>query len=147
MRYDAFFISPAGEIIPVPVRHIVAIAKDPGLFELTDDYIKRIYKKHNENVGWEGYARNEIILDLLKKNWVRLRFFCRSGTWRLQIFNELNDTLQNNILVFCREVKKGNICNFMQRSSDPNIEIHNTAESSIFIGTLDENIDFLKVSK
>jgi hypothetical protein len=143
MRYDAFFISPGGKIIPVPIRHIVTIAKDPDLFGLTSDYIKSIYKKHNEDVGWEGYARNEIILALLKDDWIRLRFYSRSGTWRIQIFNEMSDKLQDNIRIFYRELKRGNVTNLMERSADPNIEIHNTLENRIFWGTLDEGIDNL----
>ena len=144
MRYDAFFISPKGEIVPVPVRHIVAIAKDPKLFGLTVENIKEVYARHKEDVGWEGYARNEIILDLLKKEWVRLRFSSRSGTWRLQIFEELNDNLKKNILKFCKEVKNGNITNLMHRTADPNIEIHDTNEEILFLGTLDEAIEYCR---
>ena len=140
MKFDAFFISPKGKIIPVPVRHIVAIAKNPEMFGLTLDEIKEIYAKHKEAVGWEGYARNEIILDLLKNEWIRIRFFNRSGTWRIQIFEDLNGLLKKNILKFCQEIKKGNITNSMHRTADPNIEIHNTREDSLFIGTLDEAI-------
>jgi len=144
MRYDAFFISPKGEIKEVPIRHIVAIVKEPKFFGLTIEYVKTVFKKHNEEVGWEGYARNEIILDLLKDDWIRLRFFAKSGTWRLQIHEELNDNLQSNILKFCQEIKKGEITNSMHRTADPQIEIHNTKENSLFKGSLDESIEFLK---
>ena len=144
MNYDAFFISPKGKIIPVPVRHILAIAEEPGLFGLTADKIAKTYAKHKEEVGWEGYARNEIILDLLKDDWVRIRFFNRSGTWRVQIFEELNELLRKSILKFCSEIKTGNITNVMRRTSDPNIEIHNTKEESIVGGTLDEVLKTLR---
>jgi len=77
---------------------IVTIVNDPALFNLTTKDIESRFAKYNETVGWEGYARNEIILELLKQNWTRLRFFQRSGSWRIQIFEELNDVLRQNIL-------------------------------------------------
>ena len=143
MRYNAFFISPKGKIIPVPDRHVVTISKNPELFDLTVDHIKTVYKKHKEDVGWEGHARNEIILDLLKNDWIRLRFFSRGGTWRLQIHEELNENLKKNILGFCQEVKKGNITNSIHRTADPQIEIHNTTEDTILLDSLDNTIQFL----
>jgi len=143
MRYNAFFISPNGEIEPVPHRHILTIAEDPQLFGLTVDDIKTVYKKHKEDVGWEGYARNEIILDLLKKDWVRLRFTTKSGTWRLQIHEELNEKLKKNILGFCQKIKKGEITNSVHRTADPQIEIHDTNENIIFNESLDDSIKFL----
>ena len=143
MRYDAFFITPKREIVAVPDRHIIAIINDPKFFGLTLNHIKIVCKKHNEDLGWEGYARNEIILDLLKTDWVRLRFFIRSGTWRIQIYEELNETLKKSILVFCRGLKKGDVTSQMPRTGDPHIEIHNTNENIILNSSLDETIEFL----
>ena len=143
MRYDAFFISPEGEIIPVVDRHIVRIVRAPKDFNLTVEEIKAVYRKHNEDVGWEGFARDEIIWGLLKKDWVRLRFMNRSGTWTVQIGEKLNPTLAENILLFCREVKGGNIRNCMHRTADPHIKIVNTSEDELFRGPLNEGIRFL----
>lgn len=142
MRYNAFFISPKGGIVPVPERHIVALIKEPELFGTTIGKLRLAYRRHKEQFGFEGHARNEIILDLLTKDWVRLRFFTRAGSWRLQIHEELNDTLKKNILKFCREVDKGNISDFSQRNAPPQIEIHNTLEESLFLGSLTEAIRF-----
>ena len=144
MIYNAFFISPESEIIPVPDRHIVTIVYEPELFSLTTKEIESRFAKHNEPVGMEGYARNEIILDLLKQNWIRLRFFLRNGSWRIQIFEELNDTLKKNILHFCNEVEKGKVRSSIPRTAPPNIEIHNTVEETIFSGSLKEAVQFLK---
>ena len=143
MRYNAFFISPKGKVIPVPDRHVVTISKNPELFDLTVDHIKTVYKKHKEDVGWEGHARNEIILELLEKQWVRLRFFTKGGTWRLQIHEELNDKLKKNILGFCQEIREGNITNLMHRTADPHIEIHDTNGERILLDSLDHTIMFL----
>ena len=143
MVFDAFFISPESEIIPVPDRHIVAIVNEPDLFGLTMEEISKRFAKHKETIGWEGYARNEIILELLETNWTRLRVFMRNGTWRLQVFTELNDTIKENILHFCKELKKGKVKSTMPRSAPPNIEIHNTKKETIFTGSLKEAIKFL----
>lgn len=144
MRYDAFFISPTGKFIPVLDRHIVKVIQDPKAFGWTSDGIVAMYKKHHESVGFEGYARNEIILDLLKKDWVRLRFFERAGAWRLQIHEEMNSNVRKNIRNFCHKVKQGYIVNMMHRNADPQIEIHDTLENTLFLGALKEGIEFLK---
>lgn len=143
MIFDAFFISRESEIIPVPDRHIVAIVNEPELFGLTMDEISKRFAKHKETIGWEGYARNEIILELLENNWTRLRFFQVSGTWRVQIFEELNATLRTNILHFCKELKKGKVKSAFPRTAPPNIQIHNTKKETFFTGSLKEAVKFL----
>lgn len=143
MRYDAFFISPKGEIIPVPIRHVLAITKNPEQFGLTQEEIEAAYEKYHEEVGWEGNARNEIILGLLKKDWIRLRYQSRGETWRLQIFEQLNETLKQNALKFVKEVKKGNIINQLHRATNPFIEIHNTLGKTLVNESLTDTIKFL----
>ena len=54
----AFFISPGGEIVPVPINHISKVITSPELFNLTKEEIEAAYKKFNEPLGLEGKARN-----------------------------------------------------------------------------------------
>ncbi len=68
MINTAYWISPKGEIIPVSGPsgscHIQAVINNPQTFGLDLDYIKDVYDKHNEELGSEGKAREEIILGL-----------------------------------------------------------------------------------
>lgn len=75
-----------GKIIKVDHLHITDVVDNPEKFDLTKDYIKETYKKYNENIGTEGKAREEIMIEAMKKGWIRIRqSFLRQGTvWILQ---------------------------------------------------------------
>jgi len=69
----AYWISPRGEVLPVATNHIDIVIKHPAKFGLTTKKIEDIYAFHNEPMGMEGNAREEIIISLLKKGFVRIR--------------------------------------------------------------------------
>jgi len=75
----AYWISPRGEVLPVSTNHIDIIIKNPKKFGLTTEKIEKIYADHNERMGSEGDAREEIILELLKHNWIRIRRYRNQG--------------------------------------------------------------------
>jgi hypothetical protein len=87
MLKGAYWISPKGEIIDVPNLHIDVVIQNPEKFGITKDIIQQIFDKHNEHMGVdEGFAREEIMLELLKKGWIRLRFLPKNYTWTVQTF-------------------------------------------------------------
>jgi hypothetical protein len=131
MKHNAFFITPQGKIVPVPALHITAIVNNPPLFGLTTAAIEKLFAKYNETIGTEGKARNEIILTMLKQNWVRLRFEPAIAAWRLQIFEKLNAQLKKNIQSFLTELQQGNITNNSYKLANPDIEIYNTLHKTI----------------
>jgi hypothetical protein len=69
----AYWISPRGEILPVTTNHIDIVIKSPAKFGYTTAKIEKIYANHGEHMGQEGDAREEIILDLLNKGFIRIR--------------------------------------------------------------------------
>jgi len=69
----AYFISPHGEIEEVPLSHIATVIKSPALFDLTPDKISATYLKHDEPVGLEGKAREELLNQVIQSGWIRLR--------------------------------------------------------------------------
>jgi len=71
-RYG-FFISPEGEIIRVKQSHIAYVIKHPDLFGLTAREITSTYQKHREQLGFEGRARHEILMKIIKDGWIRIR--------------------------------------------------------------------------
>lgn len=69
----AYWISPRGEVLPVATNHIDIVIKHPEKFGLTLRKIQDTYDRHNEPMGMEGNAREEIILELLNKGFIRIR--------------------------------------------------------------------------
>jgi hypothetical protein len=73
MDERAFWISPEGAILPVPLSHIASVIRAPEVFGLTREYLEDAYRKHKEPLGLEGKARGEIIAGLICKGWIRIR--------------------------------------------------------------------------
>lgn len=69
----AFFISPEGHLIHVPLNHISMVIADPEKFGLTIEEIRASYAMHGERIGVEGVARQELLLKIISQGWVRIR--------------------------------------------------------------------------
>lgn len=69
----AFFLSPDGHIVHVPLNHIGTVMADPETFGLTRGEIQASYHKHGEAMGVEGQARREILLKIISEGWIRIR--------------------------------------------------------------------------
>ena len=108
MKEHAYFISPRGRIIPVTrVKHIDQIIFEPATFGLVLKDIVKIHEQHNEPLGHEGYAREEIISGLFRKGWIRVRFEDR---WTLIFqFGRFSKGAKKHILSFLKLVQTGKI--------------------------------------
>ena len=92
--------------------HIQYIIKNPEMFNTTKKEIDNIYKGYNEPVNLEGKAREEIIKDIAKKGWVRIRYYVGRGSeyWSIQcddyrrreesIFSFIDYAIDNNIMTY-----------------------------------------------
>jgi hypothetical protein len=69
----AFFLSPEGRLFQVPSTHIAAVIAEPERFGFTRAEIEAVYEKHQEPLGLEGKARNEILLRMIDRGWIRIR--------------------------------------------------------------------------
>ena len=97
---DSFWISPSGkEIIPLDGTHISFIVSNPKKFGLTKDYIEETYDKYNEPMNKEGDARKEIIKEVSKRGWIRVRHYFKPDYWSIQC-----DSYSNHIRT--RTIKK-----------------------------------------
>lgn len=76
---SAYWISTDGKILQVTTTHIDMVIKNPEIFGYTEDEIKDIYDSYDEPVGQEGDAREQIITDLIKKGWIRVRKYGNRG--------------------------------------------------------------------
>lgn len=103
---EGFWIAPSGDIIPVPKLHINMVLEHPEKFRLTKKQIQEVYEKHKEPVGLEGKARAEIMSDLIKEGWIRVRYFPRNDSFTVQL-NKLNERNKNHLYAFASEAIKG----------------------------------------
>jgi len=69
----AFFLSPGGRLIHVPLNLISTVIADPEKFGLTTEEIQAVYDIHEEKVGVEGEARKELLLKVITQGWIRIR--------------------------------------------------------------------------
>jgi hypothetical protein len=93
VKAEAYWISPYGKIKPVDTRHINEIYDNPEAFGFTIEEINKIYKKYKEKPRIEGKARDEIILSLLDRGWIRIRNYVRANSWSINV-NKLDQKHQ-----------------------------------------------------
>lgn len=67
------WLSPKGDYTRVRTNHVADIISEPSKYGVTSKFIQGLYGKHNERMGVEGRAREELILLVLRTGWVRIR--------------------------------------------------------------------------
>jgi len=101
----AYFISPKGEIIYCGVKHITTIIQNPEKFGFDKFFIEYIYGFHNEKIGQEGKAREELILGLLGEGWIRIRKY-GDRFWTVNV-NKLTRVVKQYLQKWAKGVLKG----------------------------------------
>ena len=93
---EAYFVTYRGDILPVfHGTHIGELISCPQIYGYTMEEITEIYRKHNEEMPSEGYAREEILRDLLQnKKYVRARIkqgylYCQIGVDEKRIYKNI----------------------------------------------------------
>lgn len=104
MLTGAFWISPSGEIYAPSQYHITDVVTHPEKFGVTRAWVDSIFAKHGEPVGSEGDAREEIIGELLKKGWTRLRKY--RNYWSVTVWR-LTPKLKSIIQQWATAILKG----------------------------------------
>jgi len=82
---EAYWISPAGQILPVRQTHVKEVLDKPEVFEYSKDELIALYKKFNEPIGFEGKARHQIMETIIGRGWIRLRFNPRNSFWIIEL--------------------------------------------------------------
>jgi hypothetical protein len=135
MRYNAYFISPDGEVIPVPNRHIDLIDANPELFGLTEKYLDKIYEKHGEGRGSECCARREFLKKIKNMGWIRVRivFDVASGKYVVNFdLNRYTESSKDRIARFLLLMKQGKIRSTEFWIRKPDVKIWNECEGKVF---------------
>lgn len=97
MITSAYWISPQGKVLDVGIsKHIDQIIQYPESFGITHDQVKETYTKHNERVGTEGRARDELILYAINSGFIRVRFY-KNSRWSITL-NNVDSKTNKNIL-------------------------------------------------
>lgn len=76
-----------GEVVENSNSHIRVIIDNPEKFGVTSEYIQSVYDKHGETLGVEGEAREEVIREVSRNGWVRIRHYTSRGSdyWSIQV--------------------------------------------------------------
>ena len=96
------FISPRGKVISFAgdrERHIDYVMKHPTKFDLEKGEPEKVYKKHKEAFGTEGKARDEILINVVKQGWARIREYAKQGTFSVQVW-KWTSSMKDAILRF-----------------------------------------------
>lgn len=137
----AYWISPEGKVYAVDQTHIVFIIENVGIFDLDIETIKTAYKKHNEKLRHEGKARNEIIEDLLKKGWIRLRYREKNNAWHVNHCSEPRSLVARLKIWYEKyEISKGSPSfNMIRIYQNAIMYDHNTVQEFLYDDTFIKN--------
>jgi hypothetical protein len=135
---EAYFISPDGKAIPARDSvHINTILKFPEQFGITMDHIKKLHRQYKEDLNTEGKARNEIFLDILKKSWVRVRYYPRNQLIIFQIAR-MTDKVKENIWSFLEQTRSGKIRFPDKNIAMADVKIFTTGGEDLYFGGISE---------
>ena len=74
-RLGDCLVNPEGEIVPLENGgHIGTVWTHPDWFGFTTEYLKSVYEKYGEQEWTEGKARDEILIEVFKKGWLRVNY-------------------------------------------------------------------------
>ncbi len=91
--------------------HIKAIMSDPEKFGIDEKYIQEVYTVFGEPYGIEGKAREEIIKDVSKNGWIRIRHYARPNDyWSIQC--DMIARNRGRIKDFCRWAIEHNLMGY-----------------------------------
>jgi hypothetical protein len=79
-RTIGYWLSQDGSV-PVTQDHIDAVVAEPERFGLDRDTITEIYRRHGEEIGREGFARDEIMRRAAENGWIRIRVHANSSSF------------------------------------------------------------------
>jgi len=134
-KADAYWISPTGKVLPVSTLHITEVLANPESYSFRREQLEAIYEKHGERLGVEGKAREEIMTDLLKRGWIRIRYIPRNDLWSIQCFN-LRSSQQDYLFHWAKDVTE----NEFHKYADVRLNTGNEVKQTDVRGLMGLNI-------
>jgi len=95
----AFWVSPQEQFHDAGRDlHIGMVIKQPNLFGMTRQTIDQTYERYGEKVNQEGDAREEIMVNLMRQGWIRIRKY--RNHYSVQAYaptNRVNDAIESGV--------------------------------------------------
>ncbi len=82
---EAYWIITEGMFLTVSSNHVVTVIDFPELFGMSLLEIQKIYNAESEELGTEGKARERIILSLVMKGFIRIRYYRKRSSWTINV--------------------------------------------------------------
>ena len=102
MIYNAYWISPNGNIESVETTHIINLLDNPNMFGIKKDFIEKLKKEYpDEKIGQEGQMREKLMIEAMKNGWIRARK--NRNSWIIQTYH-LTKKEKDNIWDFIRHL-------------------------------------------
>lgn len=92
-RRVGLWLSPEGHWLQVSQNHVKDIISNPSKFGVSSEIISALYLKHNEPVGKEGQAREDLIALVLRSGWVRIRNY--QNHWSVTVLRPSTAVIDN----------------------------------------------------
>ena len=105
----AFWITPDHLVVPVLTSHVAMVIDHPQIFGVDLKNIRKVYAQHEEPLRSEGYARGEIIRELvIKKGFIRLRRYREKNAeyWSVNA-RQADETTLNTLREFFWGITQG----------------------------------------
>jgi hypothetical protein len=101
------FISPVGENSFVQSSHINTVINNPGLFGLTLKEIQKKYDDYSEPLGIEGKAREELLKQIIRTGWIRLRRYT-NRQWSVTV-DKYSGSNKHHVRAWATEIMSGQL--------------------------------------
>lgn len=135
-----YYIAPSGEVIEVEKSHIAEVLENPEKFLLTKKELQDTYKKYNEPIGLEGKAREEIMSNLIRQGWVRVRFTPKKDAFVMQV-NRMDNKKKEQIASFAKHAIEGIHGKKFHKNVDVNIlDLNANLLESFNLGKLADDV-------
>lgn len=150
---SAYWITPQGKVIEVNTFHIATIVSHPSEFGETKDSLKDTFDKHGEhiNTNVEGKAREEIMMRVMKRGFVRIRKMGSRNDqrWSIQL-NKMTTKINDALWMWSKEVEGDKYANVTFHFLYSNKIIKSSLDkissgSSIVRECLSESIQLFKI--
>jgi len=137
----AFWINPDGQIHRVAINHIKDVIGYPNKFGLSLQDIQKVFDKHNEPLGHEGKARDEILLNLFKRNFIRIRKYKNMGYF--VNVRKLTDSAKSFLYKWATKLLGVGIEGVKDFATTPVLfDVENTRQDSMTLGEIQKDSMF-----
>jgi glutamyl-tRNA reductase len=139
----AYWISPKGEIIQVTgtsgTTHIDTVINNPDVFGVTIDEMKEVYEKYGEPFRTEGKAREEIIRNIVKKGWIRVRKY-KNSHWSFNV-HRLSKKVKDHIFDWADKITEKGLFNQNEDEIHLDVKILSVLDDSMETTTIKEILE------